>query len=86
MKVPSGYNERLLGAVGFELLRWEDMSATTAEIAERHCVARKAHVDALRASEGDVVFEEQNRYRAVVGRLARERRLSHLAFFARKPV
>ena len=86
MRVPSGYNERLLGAVGFELLRWEDMSATTAEIAERHCAARKAHADALRASEGDVVFEEQNRYRAVAARLARERRLSHLAFFVRKPV
>ena len=59
MNIPSGYNERLLGDVGFQLLRWKDMSATTAEIAERHCAARKAHADALRASEGDVVFEEQ---------------------------
>jgi hypothetical protein len=44
-----------------------------------------AHADALRVSEGERVFEEQNRYRAVAEQLAHERRLSHLAFLARKP-
>jgi len=83
---PSGHNERLLGKVGFELLRREDMSATLAEIAHRHCAARAAHSDALRASEGDTVFEQQNRYRAVAELLARERHLSHVAFLARKRV
>lgn len=82
--VPSGYNERLLRDLGFELVRSEDISATTTEIAQRHCVVREAHAEPLRASEGDEVFEKQNRYYAVVERLARERRLSHLAFFARK--
>jgi SAM-dependent methyltransferase len=83
---PPGYNERLLGEVGFELLRYDDMTATLAKIARRHCAARAAHADALRASEGDMVFEEQNRYRAVAEQLARERRLSHFAFLARRLV
>jgi ubiquinone/menaquinone biosynthesis C-methylase UbiE len=82
---PAGYNERLLKEAGFELLRCDDMTANLAEIARRHCAARAAHADALRASEGDRVFEEQNRYRTVAEQLARERRLSHLAFLARKP-
>jgi SAM-dependent methyltransferase len=81
---PAGYNERLLGEAGFELLRCDDVTANLAEIARRHCTARAAHADALRASEGEEVFEEQNRYRTVAEQLARERRLSHLAFLARK--
>jgi SAM-dependent methyltransferase len=82
---PAGYNERLLGEADFELLRCDDMTADLAEIARRHCAARAAHADALRAREGDRVFEEENRLRAVAEQLARERRLSHFVFLARKP-
>jgi hypothetical protein len=74
----------LLGEAGLKLLRCEDMTANLAEIARRHCAARAAHADALRASEGDTVFEAQNRLGAVAEQLARERRLSHFAFLARK--
>jgi SAM-dependent methyltransferase len=80
---PAGYNERQLKEAGFELLRCDDMSADLAEIARRHCAARAAHADALRAS-GRYGLEEQNRYRTVAEQLARERRLSHFAFLARK--
>ena len=82
--VPSGYNERLLGETGFALLRSDDMTADLVEIARRHCEARAAHADALRTDEGDTIFEEQNRFRAVSEQLARERRLSHFVFLARK--
>jgi ubiquinone/menaquinone biosynthesis C-methylase UbiE len=80
----SGYGEQLLKQSGFEVLRREDLTADLADLARRHCAVRAAHADALRASEGDAVFEEQNRYRAVAEQLARERRLSHCAFLARK--
>jgi hypothetical protein len=81
----SGYNEQLLEQSGFELLRRDDLTADLAELARRHCAARAAHADALRASEGDTVFERQNAFRTIAEQLARERRLSHFAFLARKP-
>lgn len=77
-----GYDERLLREAGFELLRCEDMTVRLHQIAERHCAARKAHADTLRAAEGDEEFERQNRYRAVTELLAREHRLSHIVFLA----
>jgi SAM-dependent methyltransferase len=82
----SGGHERLLEEAGFELLRREDTSAVQAAIARRLCVARATYGDALRAAQGDTVIEEENRFLAVVEQLARERRLSHIVFLARKPV
>jgi ubiquinone/menaquinone biosynthesis C-methylase UbiE len=66
---PSGYEERMIGEAGFELLCREDITAQLAEIARRHCAARAAHADELRAADGEVEFESQNRYRAVAERL-----------------
>jgi SAM-dependent methyltransferase len=83
--VPPGYDEQLLGEAGLELLRREDTTASLADIARRHCAARAAHAKALRELEGEKVFEEQNRYRAVAERLSSERRLSQFAFLAQKP-
>src|SRR5258706_693300 len=82
--VPAGYNELLLGQLGFNLLRREDLTATLAGIASRHRVARAKHADALRAIEGDDEFEMQSRYRAVAEQLYLERRLSHFLFVAQK--
>jgi SAM-dependent methyltransferase len=81
---PPGYDERLLGEAGFELLRSEGVTADLAGVARRHCAVRTAHADALRALEGETVFAGQNRYRAAAELLARERRLAHVAFLARK--
>jgi SAM-dependent methyltransferase len=81
---PPGYDEGLLEEAGFELLRREDVTADLAEVARRHCAARAAHADALRALEGDAVFASQNRYRATAELLAREGRLAHVAFLARR--
>ncbi len=83
--VPPGYDERLLGEAGLDLLRREDTTASLAEIARRHCAARAGHTVALRALEGETLFEVQNRYRAVAERLASECRLSQFAFLAQKP-
>jgi ubiquinone/menaquinone biosynthesis C-methylase UbiE len=81
---PEGYDERLLGEAGFELLQRVDLTPTFVQIAERHCVARAAHEQALRAMEGEKEFESHSRYRAIAAKLARERRLSHFAYLARK--
>lgn len=79
-----GYDERLLDEAGFKLLRCEDLTVRLHEIAQRHCAARAARADDLRAAEGDEEFERQNRYRAVTERLAREHRLSHFMFLANR--
>src|SRR5262249_24856965 len=79
----SGGHERLLEETGFALLRREDTSAEQAEIARRLCAGRATHADALRAAQGDTVFEEENRFLATVEQLAREHRLSHIVFLAR---
>ncbi|MGH6933269.1 MAG: SAM-dependent methyltransferase [Dongiaceae bacterium] len=81
--VMPGYNERLLGEAGLELVRQEDLSDTLAELAARHCHARERHATALRALEGDDVFQSLSRYRASAEKLAREHRLSHFVFLAR---
>lgn len=83
---PPGSHERLLEEAGFELLRREDISADQAEIARRFCVALTTHADAIRAAEGDAVFEEEYRFRAVIEQVARERRLSHIVFLSTKRV
>ena len=80
-----GYNERMLADASFELLHREDITATLAELARRHCLARQRHAEALRALEGDEVHETLNQYRLVAERLARERRLLHVVFFVQRP-
>jgi len=82
--VPEGYDERILGEAGLYLTRREDLTPTFVQIAERHCAVRAAHEELLRSTEGDEEFETQTRYRAMGAQLARERRLSHYAFVARK--
>ena len=79
-----GYNERLLEAVGFATTHREDLTATAAELGRRHYLARQRHARSLGALEGDAAYESITRYRIVSERLARERRLSHTAFVARK--
>jgi SAM-dependent methyltransferase len=81
---PAGYNERVAKEAGFEMLRTEDVTARFQETARRHCVARAARAAELREAEGQEEFERQNRYRAVAELLARERRLSHIMYLARK--
>lgn len=82
--VPDGYNEQQLPGAGFELLRRVDLTPSFVRIATRHCEVRAQHAEKLRAAEGDEEFEMQNRYRAVAEQLAREGRLSHFAYMARR--
>ena len=82
--VLDGYDAKELEKAGFEIVRHVDITSTFAAIAARHCAARTRHADALRSVEGDEDFEVQNRYRTTAETLAKEKRLSHFAFLARK--
>lgn len=82
--VQDRYDEQQLDGAGFELLRRVDLTPSFIRIATRHCEVRARHAEELRAAEGDEEFEIQNRYRAVAEQLAREGRLSHFAYIARR--
>jgi hypothetical protein len=79
-----GLTERVLIDAGLNLVRREDLTTTLAELARRHCAAREGRSNALRALEGDDIYNSLTQYRIVAERLARERRLSHVLFVAEK--
>jgi SAM-dependent methyltransferase len=82
--VPSRFDEEALAKAGFELVETEDRTENMARLAKKWRVAREARADDLRRLEGDEVFEGQQRFFDVAGRLAEERRLSRFAFSARR--
>lgn len=82
--VPAGIDERLLAAAGFEVVTTADRTENMARIAARWRAARDARAGELRRVEGDLTFEGQQRFFEVAARLADERRLSRLAFHARR--
>jgi SAM-dependent methyltransferase len=83
--VPPGEDERLLREAGLDVIAVEDATENMAVVAERWLAARAARVAALTEIEGDDTFRGQQRFLEVAARLARERRLSRLAFLAEKP-
>ncbi len=82
--VPSGYDERLLAQEGFGDVEVHDRTPNMAHTAERWREARAERADELRRVEGERTFEDQQTFLEVTARLARERRLSRLAFRAVK--
>jgi SAM-dependent methyltransferase len=75
-------NEQLLAEAGFELLRREDLTESTAVIAARWRDARAEFRDALVRDEGESTFEGVQRFLSTCHLLARERRLSRYAYLA----
>jgi SAM-dependent methyltransferase len=82
--VPADENDRLLGVAGLTVVDVEDTTADLAEVARRRHDARAERADALRRIEGDAAFDGRQRFFDVVATLARERRLSRLAYTAEK--
>lgn len=80
--VPPGLNERLLGDAGFEVIEIADRTENMAQMARRWWGAREDHAEALKRVEGEATFAGQQRFLQVAAQLARERRLSRLAFHA----
>jgi SAM-dependent methyltransferase len=79
---PLGFEEQRLLAAGLTLERREDLTPTLEQSARRHVDARARHAEELLKLEGQPTFDTLNRYRASIELLARERRLSHVAFVA----
>lgn len=82
--VPAGTDEGLLVEAGFEVLEAVDRTENMARMAERWRVAREERALDLRKVEGDETFEGQQVFFEVAARLAEERRLSRVAFHARR--
>jgi SAM-dependent methyltransferase len=82
---PPGLDETLVNSAGFELTRVEDVTPNMEAVAAAWREARASRaveLDQLEGAEANAKFQE---FLTVVERLASERRLSRLAYLARKP-
>ena len=75
-------NEELIAAAGFDLLRREDLTESTATVARRWADARQRLSDELIADEGAATFDGVQRFLEACHVLARDRRLSRYAYLA----
>jgi SAM-dependent methyltransferase len=81
----SGHDQALLEAAGFEDIEVEDVTPNMAAVASAWRGARARHrgeLDEVEGAEANANFQD---FLEVVERLAAERRLSRLAYLARKP-
>lgn len=83
--MPAGENERLISKAGLTVLAVEDTTEEKARVAQRRYEARAQHEQELRTIEGDETYDGRQRFFRTAARLAREHRLSRLAFVAAKP-
>lgn len=83
--VPPGINERAIKNAGLTLLRCEDRTTATADIAARWHAARVRHAAALEREEGADWFERRQQFLAITAELSRSRRLSRFFYVAEKP-
>jgi SAM-dependent methyltransferase len=83
--VPPGLNEKAIETAGLTVLRSEDRTAATAEIAARWHAARLRRAAALEREEGANWFEQRQRFLAIAAELAESRRLSRFFYVAEKP-
>lgn len=82
---PPGVDEALLKAAGFGDIRAEDVTPNMAAVAAAWRRARSGHVADLDQIEGAGANARFQEFLGVVERLASERRLSRVAYLARKP-
>jgi cyclopropane fatty-acyl-phospholipid synthase-like methyltransferase len=80
--MPLGENERLLREIGLDVLGVHDTTESKARIAARRYEARARYSQRLREVEGASTFEGRQRFFKMAATLAREHRLSRLAFIA----
>jgi hypothetical protein len=83
--VPPGLDEEALEAAGLILLKREDRTAATAEVAACLHAARARRAAALEREEGADWFGKRQRLLATTAELAESRRLSRFLYLAEKP-
>ena len=84
-EAPPGIDEQLLRDAGFVDIRVEDVTRNMSEVASRWREARAFHKRELDEAEGVEENATFQHFLDVVDTLARERRLSRLAYVATKP-
>lgn len=82
--VPPGVNEDAIRRAGLTLIRSEDRTAVTAELAARWHAARSRHAADLEREEGAAWFEQRQRFLAITAELSSGRRLSRFFYIAEK--
>jgi SAM-dependent methyltransferase len=83
--VPPGLDEEAIEAAGLILLKHEDRTAATAEIAVRLHAGRARRAAALACEEGADWFKQRQRLLGTTADLAESRRLSRFLYLAEKP-
>jgi SAM-dependent methyltransferase len=81
---PVGLDERLMREAGFADVRVEDVSENPARVGAAWVAARAQHEAELDEIEGAEQNASTQKFLATVAELARERRLSRLAYLARR--
>jgi ubiquinone/menaquinone biosynthesis C-methylase UbiE len=82
--MPQGENERLIRETGFEILRVEDVTQSTADVSLRWHAAREKRERLLVQVEGQARYDGLQSFLETVHRLASERRLSRFAYLVVK--
>jgi SAM-dependent methyltransferase len=80
--VPSGFNEDLLGKCGFRILEQRDRTNGVIANASGRIKARNNYRKELLSIEGEVKFEQQQRYLETVVNLAERKALSRISYLA----
>jgi SAM-dependent methyltransferase len=82
---PPGLDERLIREAGFDGVRVEDVSGNPARVGSALHAARERHASELDELEGAEQNARVQEFLLTVAALAREQRLSRLAYIARRP-
>ena len=82
--VPDGTDDRMLEEAGFTIQHRDDRTENMAAMAARWRDARAEHETALREAEGQHNFDGQQVFFDICARLAKDRRLSRIAYCAIK--
>jgi SAM-dependent methyltransferase len=83
--VPPGLDDKAIEAAGLILLKREDRTGATADVAARLHAARTRRAAALQREEGADWFGQRQRLLATMAELAKSRRLSRFLYLAEKP-
>lgn len=82
--VPKDYDTDVIAQSGLRFLVCKDVTANMAIVAENRRAARESRSAAVREIEGDQTYEVQQNFLAMTACLAREARLSRLAYLTEK--
>jgi hypothetical protein len=82
--VPPGLDEEAIEAAGLVLLKREDRTAATADVAACLHAARARRAAALQCEEGPDWFGQRQRLLATMAELAKSHRLSRFLYLAEK--